>query len=119
MKIEELKKEIETKEKELLNLKEELKNINEYETIIIIDVETSIKKYDTMKKEIKEIFQNITTLEEMGTKKLAYEIKGNQEGFYLRYEWQGLAIDVAEFETYARNNDNIMKFITVKKSEEY
>ena len=44
MNIEELKKEIEIKEKELLNLKEELKTIKNLRTIIIFNVNMSVKK---------------------------------------------------------------------------
>lgn len=119
MKIEELKKEIETKEKELINLKEQMKKINNYETIIILDVKTNIKEFDLIKKELEEIFQNIIEFDELGTKILAYEIKKNKEGYYLEYTWQGMSNDVAEFETYARKEDKILKFLTMRTNEEY
>lgn len=117
MNIEELKKEIEIKEKELLNLKEDLKRIKIYETIIILNVNTNIKNFEAIKTKIKEICGTLQIFEELGIKKLAYEIKGNKEGFYIRFEWEGNEKNVASLEDFMKSNNNIMKFITVRKNE--
>lgn len=118
MNIEELKKEIEIKEKELLNLKEELKTIKNLRTMIIFNVNMSVKKYDIIKKELKKICGEFKNVEEYATKKLAYEIKGNKEGFYFQIDWEGTDKNITDFEKYARETKEILKFLTIRNEEE-
>ena len=115
MKIEELKSKIELKEKELNELKEQLNRINNYETVCLINQNTSIKNYQDLKDKIKEICGNIREFEELGIKKLAYEIRKNNEAFYLRLEWEGISENIAELEKYFRENDDVLKFINIKR----
>lgn len=56
--------------------------------------------------------------ENLGLKKLAYEIKKNKQGYYLRYEIELEDTKIPELEKYARENDNIIKFITVRMSND-
>ena len=118
MNIEELKNKIELKERELKELKEELKNINNYETVAVIDTNATIKRYETIKSKIKEICRDIKVFEELGIKKLAYKIQENKEAFYLRFEWEGIGDTLLELEKYFRENDYVLKFITIRKNDE-
>ena len=117
MNIKEIKKEIEIKEKELNELKTQIENIRTYDTIIILNTNTTLKEYENIKKEITRILdnENIKNIEELGAKKLAYEIQKNNEGFYVEIEFDGIIQTIEELERYYRSNDNILKFITIKK----
>lgn len=118
MNIEELKNKIDKKEKELKDLQEQLKAINNYETVCIINKNISLEKYCQLKKYIQEYCENIKEFDEMGIKKLAYNIKEEKEAFYLRFEWQGTPENISEIERYFRINDDVLKFINIRKNEE-
>lgn len=117
MNIKEIKKEIERKEKELNELKTQIENIRTYDTVIILNTKTNIKEYENIKKEIIKIIdnENVKNIEELGTKKLAYEVKTQNEGFYIDFEYDGIMETVEELEQYFKINDNVLKFITIKK----
>ena len=61
-----------------------------------------------------ERFENIE-IEEIGKKKLAYEIKGEKEGYYILVNFMAKKEDIIEIERFYRINDDVMKFITVMK----
>lgn len=112
---------------ENIRLKNEIKNMeekymNKYESVIIIkptltDEETkdTINKY----KENFEKFSNQPVkVEDLGKKKLAYEIQGNKEGSYAVFTFYGKPEDISETERQYRIDDNVMKFMTVKMDME-
>lgn len=117
----ELLKKREEKLDEIAELKAEVKEIekeinklgNKYESIIILNVNTSEEKM----KEIKEYIKNITNFyyeEDIGIKLLAYMIKGQDKGYFYKIEFEGNEETVKELERYYRIKDEIMKFITVR-----
>lgn len=55
----------------------------------------------------------VDNFEEIGLRKLAYEIKGNKEGYYIVFKFWGDRNDIPDFEKFLRENDNVVKFITV------
>lgn len=76
---------------------------------------------DEVKKEVenfKTFFEkyNITidVEENLGLKKLAYEIRKNKQGHYLRYEIEAENEKIIKLEKFARENENVIKFITVR-----
>ena len=93
---------------------EQEKEEYEYEAIIIID-----KNADTGacrdKYEIELSKNGKVEVEDMGLKKLAYEIKGEKEGYYVLYRFKGA--DVAALERQFRLDEDIIKFITVRIGE--
>lgn len=119
MNIKEIKKEIEMKEKELNELKTQIENLRTYETVIILNTNTTLKEYENIKKEITKILddENIKNIEELGTRKLAYEIQKNNEGFYIEIEFDGIIQTIEELDKYYKSNDNVLKFITIKKGD--
>lgn len=121
--IEKQREELERKQKELLNLEEEikaleenLKNIKKYDTICILAENCKIKEYFEIRDKIKNML-NIHSFEELGIKKLAYEIKGNTEGIYLEAEFEGNEETIRDLERYYRKNDTIIKFIIINKDK--
>lgn len=67
------------------------------------DIKERLSKYEIKK------------VEEIGLKKLAYEVKANNTGFYIIIEFYADYEEIKELESYCRNNDNILKWILVKK----
>ena len=51
----------------------------------------------------------------MGKRRLAYEIKKQQEGYYMVFEFESKPEAIAELERIYRITDDIMKYIIVKK----
>ena len=70
------------------------------------------------KKNLKKVITDnngfITKVEELGKKKLAYEIKKCKEGYYAVIYFQAEASVIAELERVYRIKDEIIKYITIK-----
>ena len=81
--------------------------MNKYESIIIINPSVDEEGIKSLIKKFTDIINNegkVESVEELGKKRLAYEIKKNKEGYYT-------------LERNYRIEDNVMKFITVKKED--
>lgn len=96
--------------------------MNKYESVIIIkptlteeDAKNTINKY---KENFEKLSNKPVKVEDLGKKKLAYEIQGNKEGHYAVYTFYGKPEDISETERNYRIDDNVMKFITVKMDME-
>lgn len=97
-----------------------------YETIVIYtmkrkDTRTLKENIDEMKEALDlstSRYDKKITLDELGEKKLAYEIKGEKTGYYVVFTWAGNEEDVATAERLLRMNDNVLKFITVKTDKD-
>lgn len=122
----ELLKKREEKLDEIAELKAEVKELeleinslgSKYESFIIFNVNTSKEKMQ----EIKEYIKMITDYyyeEDIGVKLLAYMIKGQEKGYYYLIQFEGNEEKVKNLERYYRIKDEIMKFVTVKKWEDY
>ena len=94
--------------------------MNQYESIIIINpsldgdgVKAVITKFtDLINKNGK-----VESAEELGKKKLAYDVKKNKEGYYVIFTFEAKPDSIDELERVYRIDDNIIKFIVVRKDE--
>ena len=59
----------------------------------------------------------VENVDEIGRKKLAYEIKKQSEGYYVVYTFEANPEFISELERIYRITDNVMKFITVRKED--
>jgi small subunit ribosomal protein S6 len=94
--------------------------MNKYETIFIINPSVE----DAGVKELIEKFSNVInsdgkveSVEEMGMKKLAYEINKQSEGNYILINFEAAPTLIKELERVYRITDEVMKFIVVRKDE--
>lgn len=94
--------------------------MNKYESVIILqpglddqEVKALIKKFS----DIIEKAGKVESIEEMGKKKLAYEIKKHKEGFYVLYNFDAEPDSIAELERNYKITDDVIKFIVVKKEK--
>ena len=92
--------------------------MNKYESVVIINPNVE----ENALKELIERFQTLINTDgkveqvnELGKKKLAYEIKKNKEGYYVVYDFEAKPSLIAELERNYRITDEVMKFIVVKK----
>lgn len=85
-----------------------------YESIIIVKSETNI---DAIISEYEKFFESIANnieIENLGIRKLAYEIGGVTEGNYVIFQYEANMDDIKDIEKKFRLDDNIIKFITVR-----
>ena len=95
--------------------------MNEYENVIII--KTDLSKEETSKVILKienniRNFAEITKKDDLGIKRLAYEIRKNNEGHYLVYQFQVeekmREFAIREIERFYRITDEVIKFLIIK-----
>ena len=96
--------------------------MNKYESIIIINPsleEQGIKEVITKFTDLINSNDNGKTIkvEEIGKKKLAYEINKQSEGYYTVYTFEAKPEFISELERIYRITDSIMKFITIRKED--
>ena len=94
--------------------------MNEYESVIIIKPNLDEGEIEGIVTEITDLINQdgeVTKVEKMGIKKLAYEIKKNKEGYYIIFYFEAKADVIFELERNYRINENIIKFITVRKDD--
>ena len=94
--------------------------MNKYETIMIIDNTIAEEQKKEVIKRIEEYISKngkITKVETLGTRKLAYEIKGHLEGYYHIINFEAEPKIVAELERIYRITDAIMKFMTIREED--
>ena len=88
-----------------------------YENVIILRGTFTEEEYKKALEKIKEYLAKyeIKKIEEIGKKKLAYEVDKNNEGYYVIIELRATEQEVLELERFYRLNDNVLKFLIVKK----
>ena len=94
--------------------------MNEYERVIIIKPNLDEGEIEGIITEITDLInQNgeVTKVEKMGVRKLAYEISKCKEGYYIVIYFETKADVIVELERNYRINENIIKFITVRNDE--
>ena len=92
--------------------------MNKYESIIIINpsveesgIKALIKKFsDLINKHGK-----VESVEELGKKKLAYEVKKNKEGYYVLFNFESKPSEIEELERNYKITDEVIKFIVIRK----
>lgn len=92
--------------------------MNEYETIFIMKNDITTEQQKEVIKKIKGYLNKHATIiyvEDLGLKKLAYELRKCKTGYYYLIDFKGESSIIVELERRYRINDNILKFITIKK----
>ena len=92
--------------------------MNKYESIIIVNPnldETALKAVEEKFTGIINENGKVEKVDKMGKRRLAYEIKKQQEGYYMVFEFESKPEAIAELERIYRITEDIMKYIIVKK----
>lgn len=93
---------------------------NNYESVIILKGTYTEDEY---KKALNEIIEKIKKLieiekvDEIGLKKLAYEVNKQKTGYYVVVYYKATSQAVLEIERIYRINEDVIKFLTVRKED--
>ncbi len=94
--------------------------MNQYESVIIINPsleEEGVKNLVAKFTDLINMDGKVESVEEMGKKKLAYEVKKNKEGYYVLINFEAKPELIAELERNYRITDEVIKFIVVRKED--
>ena len=94
--------------------------MNRYETVFIINPsveEAGVKELTQKFSDLINSDGKVESVEEMGKRKLAYEIKKNVEGIYMLINFEANPALIKELERVYRITDEVIKFIVVRKDE--
>ena len=92
--------------------------MNKYESIIIINPNSTEEAIKALEEKVTGLINangKVESVENMGKKKLAYEIKKNTEATYMLFNFEAKPELIAELERNYRIMDDILKFIVVRK----
>ena len=92
--------------------------MNKYESIIIINPNCTEEALKALEEKVTGLINangKVESVENMGKKKLAYEIKKNTEATYMLFNFEAKPESIAELERNYRIMDDILKFIVVRK----
>lgn len=94
--------------------------MNKYESVIIINPNVEEQTIKALIAKFTDLINNDGKLEkvdELGKKRLAYEIKKQKEGYYIVFYFEANPTLIAELERVYRITDEVMKFIVVKQED--
>jgi small subunit ribosomal protein S6 len=92
--------------------------LKKYETIFIINPEVGEENTKTLVEKFKAMIETSAQLEsidEWGKRKLAYEIKDKNEGYYVLANFSSNPEFPAELERVYKITEEILKYIIIKK----
>ena len=92
--------------------------MNKYESVVIINPSVEEEKIKELSQKFTDIINNdgkVEKIEDLGKKRLAYEVKKNKEGYYLVINFEANSDLIAELERNYRIIDEVIKFITIKE----
>ena len=91
--------------------------MNKYESFIIINPSEDEEGMKAWIQKFTDIINNegkVESVNEIGKKRLAYEIMKNKEGYYVVFNFEAKQELIAELERNYRITDEVIKFMTVK-----
>ena len=95
--------------------------MRKYECTFIINPEKEEEEAKQITEEIKSYFEEnkakIKKIDEWGTKELAYEIDGHNNGFYTVIKFEANSDKITLFKEFMRKNKNILRHIIVVKEK--
>lgn len=94
--------------------------MNKYESVVIINPSVEEQAIKALIAKFTELINSdgkLEKVEELGKKKLAYEIRKNSEGYYVVLNFEANPNLVAELERVYRITDEVIKFIVVREND--
>ena len=91
--------------------------MNKYESIIIVNPNVDEEGLKSLEERFTGLINEngkVESVENMGKRKLAYDIKKFKEATYMLFNFEAKPELIAELERVYRITDDIIKFITVK-----
>ena len=94
--------------------------MNKYESIIIVNPNVDEAGLKVLEEKFTGLINEngkVESVENMGKRKLAYEIKKFSEATYLLFNFEAKPASIAELERVYRITDDIIKYIVVRKED--
>ena len=94
--------------------------MNKYESVVIISSKLEEEAIKALIAKISDLINSdgkVISVEEVGKKKLAYEMKKNKEGYYVTFKFEANPKSITELERVYRITDEVIKFIVIKEEE--
>ena len=94
--------------------------MNKYESIIIVNPNVDEAGLKALEEKFTGLINEngkVESVENMGKKKLAYEIKKFNEATYMLFNFEAEPASIAELERVYRITDDIIKYIVVRKED--
>jgi len=94
--------------------------MNKYESVVIVNPNLEEESIKNLVKKFSDLINTdgkVTSVEEMGKRKLAYEIKKQKEGFYVVLKFEAKPELISELERNYRITDEVIKFMVIKEEE--
>ena len=94
--------------------------MNKYESVIIVNPNLEEQAIKALVAKFSDLINGdgkIEKVDEVGKKKLAYDIKKQSEGYYIVFYFEANPNLIAELERIYRITDEVMKFIVVKQED--
>lgn len=92
--------------------------MNKYESVVIINPNVEEEALKALVERFSTLINSdgkVEKVDELGKKKLAYEINKNKEGYYLVFDFEANPELIKELERNYRITDEVIKFIVIKK----
>jgi len=94
--------------------------MNKYESVVIVNPNLEEESIKNLIKKFSDLINTdgkVASVEEMGKRKLAYEIQKQKEGFYIVLKFEAKPELIAELERNYRITDEVIKFMVIKEEE--
>lgn len=92
--------------------------MNKYESVIIVNPNVDEAGQKALEEKFTGLINEngkVESVENMGKKRLAYDIKKCKEGIYITFNFEAKPDSIKELERVYRITDDIIKFIIIKK----
>lgn len=94
--------------------------MNKYESVVIINPSVDEEGVKELVKKFTDLINTdgkVEKVDELGKKKLAYEVQKNKEGYYVVFYFEANPNLISELERNYRITDEVIKFMSVKVEE--
>lgn len=94
--------------------------MNRYESVIIVTPTMNEKQQKEIENKYSKLIsenEKLNNIENIGKKRLAYEVKKNKEGIYIEINFTSEASFIAELERQYKIDENVIKFIVIRKED--
>ena len=93
-----------------------------YEVMYIADPETADETIAKLNEAVEKLVQteggSVVRTDDIGRKRMAYQINKKKEGYYVLFEIEGSGQEIAEIERRMRVNDAVIRYMTVRVDED-
>lgn len=94
--------------------------MNKYESVVIINPNVDEEGVKSLVKKFTDLINTdgkVEKVDELGKKKLAYEVQKNKEGYYVVFYFEANPNLIAELERNYRITDEVIKFMSIRVEE--